>query len=411
MSVCRSAGPGVRWWTLPTRTRHLLEIRWPRWKRTNGRPIPYELQRELGLARLPRSLVCFDISHAQGTDVVASAVWFENARPRRAEYRKFKIKIYEGNDDFRSMHEVVTRYFRRRMDEDKPLPDLAVIDGGKGQLGAARAALDELGVMQIGLISLAKRDEEIFLPGRSDPVRLPRRSPALRMLQQARDEAHRFAITFQRQKRAARTITSELLKIPGVGPTKRRALLHAFGSVQGVREASVERIAEIPGFSAVSARRLLGALGVPVPEPAPESAAEIPPTETPPPECLPPSILFEPFFHFHALSISMSVSPWSLRCSSCNASAALEGASVCPSCHQPLFATYEPVPAGTALAARWDMWRYAPFLPLAADETPVSLGEGLTPSSKRRPWRRRWACGVCGSGRGAEPAGSFKARG
>lgn len=244
----------------------------------------YELQRELGLARLPRSLVCFDISHAQGTDVVASAVWFENARPRRAEYRKFKIKIYEGNDDFRSMHEVVTRYFRRRMDEDKPLPDLAVIDGGKGQLGAARAALDELGVMQIGLISLAKRDEEIFLPGRSDPVRLPRRSPALRMLQQARDEAHRFAITFQRQKRAARTITSELLKIPGVGPTKRRALLHAFGSVQGVREASVERIAEIPGFSVVSARRLLGALGVPVPEPAPESAAEIPPTETPPPE-------------------------------------------------------------------------------------------------------------------------------
>lgn len=223
----------------------------------------YELQRELGLPRLPRSLICFDISHAQGTDVVASAVWFENGRPKRAEYRKFKIAIFEGNDDFKSMHEVVTRYFTRRVSEELVLPDLAVIDGGKGQLGAARAALDTLGITSIGLISLAKRDEEIFLPGRSDPVRLPRRSPALRMLQQARDEAHRFAVTFQRQKRAARTITSELLKIPGVGPTKRRALLTAFGSVQGVREATIEQIAAVPGFGLGSAERLLTALGVP----------------------------------------------------------------------------------------------------------------------------------------------------
>lgn len=224
----------------------------------------YELQRELGLPRLPRSLVCFDISHAQGTDVVASAVWFENARPKRAEYRKFKIALFEGNDDFKSMHEVVTRYFSRRLTEELPLPDLAVIDGGKGQLSAAREALDALGVHSLGLISLAKRDEEIFMPGRSDPVRLPKRSPALRMLQQARDEAHRFAVTFQRQKRAARTITSELLKIPGVGPTKRRALLTSFGSVQGVREASAEQIAQVPGFAIASAKRLLAALGVPV---------------------------------------------------------------------------------------------------------------------------------------------------
>jgi excinuclease ABC subunit C len=223
----------------------------------------YELQRELGLPRLPRSLICFDISHAQGTDVVASAVWFENGRPKRAEYRKYKIAIFEGNDDFKSMHEVVTRYFTRRVTEELMLPDLAVIDGGKGQLGAARAALDALGITSIGLISLAKRDEEIFLPGRSDPVRLPRRSPALRMLQQARDEAHRFAVTFQRQKRAARTITSELLKIPGVGPTKRRALLTAFGSMQGVREATVDQIAAVPGFGPGSAERLLAALGVP----------------------------------------------------------------------------------------------------------------------------------------------------
>ena len=223
----------------------------------------YELQRELGLPRLPRSLVCFDISHAQGTDVVASAVWFENGRPKRAEYRKFKIAIFEGNDDFKSMHEVVTRYFTRRVTEELMLPDLAVIDGGKGQLGAARAAFDALGITSIGLISLAKRDEEIFLSGRSDPVRLPRRSPALRMLQQARDEAHRFAVTFQRQKRAARTITSELLKIPGVGPSKRRALLTTFGSVQGVREATVEQIAAVSGFGPASAERLLTALGVP----------------------------------------------------------------------------------------------------------------------------------------------------
>jgi len=237
----------------------------------------YELQRELGLPRLPRSLICFDISHAQGTDVVASAVWFENGRPKRAEYRKFKIALFEGNDDFKSMHEVVTRYFTRRVAEDLVLPDLALIDGGKGQLGVARAALDALGVTSIGLISLAKREEEIFLPGRSDPVRLPRRSPALRMLQQARDEAHRFAVTFQRQKRAARTITSELLKIPGVGPTKRRALLTAFGSVQGVREATVDRIAAVPGFGPSSAERLLSALGVPSRVPPADIPTDPPP--------------------------------------------------------------------------------------------------------------------------------------
>ena len=240
----------------------------------------YELQRELGLPRLPRSLICFDISHAQGTDVVARAVWFENGRPKRSEYRKFKIAIFEGNDDFKSMHEVVTRYFTRRVAEELGLPDLAVIDGGKGQLGAARAALDALGVTSIGLISLAKRDEEIFLPGRRDPVRLPRRSPALRMLQQARDEAHRFAVSFQRQKRAARTITSELLKVPGVGPTKRRALLTAFGSVQGVREATVHQIAAVPGFGPGSAERLLSALGVPSRVP-PADILTDPPSDVP----------------------------------------------------------------------------------------------------------------------------------
>jgi excinuclease ABC subunit C len=216
----------------------------------------YELGRELGLQRLPRSLVCFDISTAQGTDTVGSCVWFENGRPRRAEYRKVKVKSVVGTDDFASMHEVVGRYFRRRLDEQKPLPDLVVIDGGKGQLGAAASAVHELGLESLPLISLAKREEEIFVQGRAEPIRLSRRSPGLRMLQQARDEAHRFAVTFNRKRRSMRTVTSELLSIPGIGPSKRRALLRTFGSVQGVRDASIDQIAALPGFSAESARRL-----------------------------------------------------------------------------------------------------------------------------------------------------------
>jgi excinuclease ABC subunit C len=232
----------------------------------------YELSRALGLQRLPRSLVCFDISTAQGTDTVGSCVWFDNGRPRRAEYRKFKVKSVVGTDDFASMHEVVSRYFRRRVDEQKPLPDLVVIDGGKGQLGAAADALRELGLEPMQLISLAKRDEEIYVVGRADPIRLSRRSPGLRMLQQARDEAHRFAVTYNRKRRSLRTVTSELLSIPGVGPSKRRALLQTFGSIQGVRDATVDQIAALPGFSASSAQRLLDTLaaraeGRPLPTP------------------------------------------------------------------------------------------------------------------------------------------------
>jgi excinuclease ABC subunit C len=223
----------------------------------------YELGRALGLQRLPRSLVCFDISTAQGTDTVGSCVWFENGRPRRAEYRKFKVKTVVGTDDFASMREVVGRYFRRRVEEQKPLPDLVVIDGGKGQLSAASDALRELNLDTLQLISLAKREEEIYVLGRADPVRLSRRSPGLRMLQQARDEAHRFAVTYNRKRRSLRTVTSELLSIPGIGPSKRRELIRAFGSVQGVRDATVEQIAALPGFSVSSARKLLDSLGVP----------------------------------------------------------------------------------------------------------------------------------------------------
>jgi excinuclease ABC subunit C len=224
-----------------------------------GDPV-YDLGRELGLQRLPRSLVCFDISTTQGTDTVGSCVWFENGRARRGEYRKFKVKTVEGSDDFASMNEVVRRYFDRRIKDEKPLPDLIVVDGGKGQLSAAHAALAEVGLTDRPLISLAKRDEEIFMWGREQPLKLSRRSPALRLLQQARDEAHRFAVTYNRKRRTMRTVTSELLKVPGIGPVKRRQLLQEFGSVQGVRDAGEEAIAKLPGFNAERARRLLEAL-------------------------------------------------------------------------------------------------------------------------------------------------------
>ena len=242
--------------------RHLLEEARLTGEETDeraGDPV-YELQRQLGLQKVPRGIVCFDISHAQGTDTVASCVWFQNGRPYRAEYRKFKVREVQGIDDFASMHEVVTRYFRRRLDEGKALPDLVVIDGGKGQLNAAHAALEALRIGGIPLISLAKREEEIFTVGRAESLRLTRRSPALRILQQARDEAHRFAITFQRKRRSMRTVTSELLRIPGVGERKRRQLLEAFGSLEGVRTASPEAIAALPGFSLKSAAKIQAAL-------------------------------------------------------------------------------------------------------------------------------------------------------
>jgi len=224
-----------------------------------GDPV-YELGRELGLQRLPRSLVCFDISTTQGTDTVGSCVWFENGRAKRSEYRKFKVKTVEGSDDFASIEEVVRRYFERRLNDEKPLPDLIVVDGGKGQLSAAHAALAGVGLADRPLISLAKRDEEVFIWGREEPLKLSRRSPGLRLLQQARDEAHRFAVTYNRKRRTMRTVTSELLKVPGIGPVKRRQLLKEFGSVQGVRDAGEEAIAKLPGFNADRARKLLESL-------------------------------------------------------------------------------------------------------------------------------------------------------
>ncbi|MGQ0538869.1 MAG: excinuclease ABC subunit UvrC [Gemmatimonadaceae bacterium] len=224
----------------------------------------YDLQRELGLQSVPRRLVCFDISTAQGRDTVGSCVWFENARPRRAEYRKFRVKTVTGSDDFAAMAEVVTRYFQRRINEALTLPDLVVVDGGKGQLAAAHDALVSLGLSDLPVVSLAKREEEVFMIGRMDPLRLPRRAGALRLLQQARDEAHRFALTYNRQRRTLRTVTSELMRIAGVGPARRRTLLNAFGSLQGVRDASLDDIAALPGFSKASAERIQAALREPL---------------------------------------------------------------------------------------------------------------------------------------------------
>ena len=220
-----------------------------------GDPV-YELARELSLHKLPRTMVCFDISTTQGTDTVGSCVFFENGRAKRGEYRKFKVKTVVGTDDFASISEVVTRYFNRRKADEKTIPDLIVVDGGKGQLSAAHAALEDIGLGDHPLISLAKRDEEIFVWGRGEPIKLSRRSPALKLLQRIRDEAHRFAVTFNRKRRSMRTVTSELLSIPGVGPVKRRQLIQIFGSVQGVRDATLDDIAALPGFTKISAQRL-----------------------------------------------------------------------------------------------------------------------------------------------------------
>jgi excinuclease ABC subunit C len=221
----------------------------------------YALGRDLAMTTVPRDFVCIDISTNQGKDTVGSLVWFEGGRPKKAEYRLFKIKSPDAQqDDFAAVHEVVSRFVTRRVSEDKSLPDLMVIDGGKGQLGAARSALAEQQLDTLPLASLAKREEEIFLPGRADGIRLPRRSPSLKLLQRARDEAHRFAVTYNRKRRAARTITSELMNIAGVGPSRRRALLTQFGSLAGVRLASAEEIAALPGFSLRLAERILNHL-------------------------------------------------------------------------------------------------------------------------------------------------------
>jgi excinuclease ABC subunit C len=253
-------GTAQRWLELADQNaRHLLEsLRIESFETEERAEDPvYALGRDLGLSIVPRSFICVDISHNQGRDTVGSLVWFEAGRPRKSEYRKFKIKGTGQQDDYAAIQEVLTRYFTRRLEEQLPLPDLVVIDGGKGQLSAAVEATTRLGVAELPMISLAKREEEVFLPGRSESLRLPRRSPSLRLLQRARDEAHRFGLAYNRKRRTQRTITSELLTIPGVGPRKRRQLLERFGSLAGVKSASVAELASLPGVSTRLAERIL----------------------------------------------------------------------------------------------------------------------------------------------------------
>ncbi|MFL5629829.1 MAG: helix-hairpin-helix domain-containing protein, partial [Gemmatimonadaceae bacterium] len=253
-------GTAQRWLSLADQNAmHLLEsLRIESFETEERAEDPvYALGRDLGLNVVPRSFICVDISHNQGRDTVGSLVWFEAGRPRKSEYRKFKIRGAGQQDDYAAIQEVLTRYFTRRKEEQLPVPDLIVIDGGKGQLSAAVTAVEQLGFPDLPIISLAKREEEVFLPGRTESLRLPRRSPSLRLLQRARDEAHRFGLAYNRKRRAQRTITSELLSIPGIGPTKRRLLLERFGSLAGVRSASVAELSSVPGFSQRQAERIL----------------------------------------------------------------------------------------------------------------------------------------------------------
>lgn len=239
--------------------RHLLEERSVLREKVQVRADDnlYELQEALALRIVPRLVVCFDISHNQGTEVVASAAVFQNGEPLKAEYRHFKIRGDWGNDDYRSMAEVVGRYFRRRLEEEKPLPDLVVIDGGRGQLSAARAALEAAGCGEVALCALAEREEEIYLPRQIEPVRLPRTSPALRMLQRIRNEAHRFALGYNRKLRKRRTLTSALSEVPGIGPKRQELLLRHFGSVRALRGAAVQEVAAVPGIGEPLARQII----------------------------------------------------------------------------------------------------------------------------------------------------------
>ena len=238
-----------------------------------------EIQEALGLSEAPLRIECYDVSNLQGTEVVASMVVFEDGLPRKSEYRRFAIKGVEGQDDTASIHEVITRRFTRyladrgatRQAEDdvtdasaeQPVveqrrrfaypPQLVVVDGGPPQVAAAARALAELGVVDVALCGLAKRLEEVWLPGEEYPTVLPRTSEGLYLLQRVRDEAHRFAITFHRQRRSKAMTSSVLDDVPGLGPARRKALLKHFGSVKRLRAADVEEVAQVPGLGRATA--------------------------------------------------------------------------------------------------------------------------------------------------------------
>ncbi|WP_432189130.1 excinuclease ABC subunit UvrC [Streptomyces sp. Tue6028] len=242
-----------------------------------------EIAEALDLDSAPLRIECYDISHLQGDDVVASMVVFEDGLQRKSEYRRFQIKGFEGQDDVRSMHEVITRRFRRYLAEKEKTgewadgegalteedgrpkrfaypPQLVVVDGGQPQVAAAKRALDELGIDDIAVCGLAKRLEEVWLPEEDDPVVLPRTSEGLYLLQRVRDEAHRFAITYQRAKRAKRFRSSPLDDVPGLGETRKQALIKHFGSVKKLRSATIDQICEVPGIGRKTAETIAVAL-------------------------------------------------------------------------------------------------------------------------------------------------------
>ncbi|MDQ1044539.1 excinuclease ABC subunit C [Streptomyces sp. V4I2] len=250
-----------------------------------------EIADALDLDSAPLRIECYDISHLQGDDVVASMVVFEDGLQRKSEYRRFQIKGFEGQDDVRSMHEVLTRRFRRYLAEKERTgewadgentdadglgnglteedgrpkrfaypPQLVVVDGGRPQVAAAKKALDELGIDDIAVCGLAKRLEEVWLPDDDDPVVLPRTSEGLYLLQRVRDEAHRFAITYQRTKRAKRFRAGPLDEVPGLGETRKQALLKHFGSVKKLRSATIDQICEVPGIGRKTAETIAVAL-------------------------------------------------------------------------------------------------------------------------------------------------------
>lgn len=213
------------------------------------------LQEAIGLENPPRRIEGFDISHLGGTKTVASMVCFVDGRPFKSGYRRFHVQTVEGIDDFASMREIVGRRFRRLREEGGDPPDLVLIDGGKGQLGMACDAIAAEGFPDQKLLGLAKRIEEVFLPGRSDPILISHRSPALKLLQQVRDEAHRFAITFQRSQRTESIASSWLDTVPGIGPTRRSLLLQQFGSVARIREATQEELERTVGVKVAAVLR------------------------------------------------------------------------------------------------------------------------------------------------------------
>jgi len=216
----------------------------------------YSLERDLYLKILPRNIAAFDISNLGKDLAVGSVVYFTDAQPRKSEYRRMRIKTVQGQDDFSMMRELVGRYLVHLAENQKDYPDLLLIDGGKGQLNAALDAVHELNIENLQMASLAKRFEEVYLPGRSEPLSIPKTSSSSRLLQRIRDEAHRFAVSYHRNLRSKRLAESELDQIPGVGKKRKFDLLAAFGSVEGVRNATLETLTATPNIPPHVARAI-----------------------------------------------------------------------------------------------------------------------------------------------------------